>query len=119
MGYELRGRKVVVLSRTLDPERYPDVEIIASDMEARIRALKAEDTGKDVWLFGGGQVFRQLLEAGLVDTVEPAIVPVLLGGGIPFLPPPAPRATLELRSARTFPSGIVWLEYDVRRAAGA
>jgi dihydrofolate reductase len=26
--------------------------------------------GKDIWLFGGGLLFRSLLKAGLVDTVE-------------------------------------------------
>src|SRR5438128_12627062 len=44
--------------------------------------------GKDIWLFGGGELFRSLLGLGLVDAVEVAIVPVLLGGGVPMLPSP-------------------------------
>ena len=71
---------------------------------------------RDVWLFGGGELFRTLLEAGLVDTVEPAVVPVLLGGGVPMLPSPAARARLSLRGHRLYPtSGIVLLEYAVSR----
>jgi dihydrofolate reductase len=38
-------------------------------------------------VFGGGLLFRSLLEGGLVDAVEVTVVPVLLGEGIPLLPP--------------------------------
>ena len=58
-------------------------------------------------------LFRSLLEWGLVDTVEPAIIPVLVGGGVPFLPSPAVQKRLQLTGHRIFPSGIVWLEYTV------
>ncbi len=115
MGVDFRDKRVVVLSRTLDPEKHPGIEVVATDAVERVRALKEEATGKDIWLFGGGQVFRLLLDAGLVDSVEPAIVPVLIGSGIPLFPSPPTRAALELRSQRVFPSGIVWLEYDVAR----
>ena len=37
-------------------------------------ALRAEP-GKDIWLFGGGLLFRSLLDAGLVDTVEVGVDP--------------------------------------------
>ena len=47
--------------------------------------------GKDIALFGGGELFRSLLAAGLVDEVGVSVIPVLLGGGIPLLPSPAAR----------------------------
>ena len=47
-----------------------------------VRDLKAQ-SGKDIWLFGGGSLFRSFFDAGLVDGVEVAVVPVLLGAGIP------------------------------------
>ena len=57
-----------------------------------------------------------MLELGHVDTVEPAIVPVLLGGGRPFLPAPAVRRSLTLTGRRVYEkSGIVQLEYTVAR----
>jgi len=69
-----------------------------------------------IWLFGGGGLFRTLLEAGLVDTVEPAVVPVLLGDGIPMLPSPALRTKLLLSGHRLYQkSGIVLLEYTISR----
>ena len=111
------GKQVVVASRTLDPAAHPGVTVIAADLGPRVAALKGAP-GKDVWLFGGGELFRSLLALGLVDTVEPAIVPVLLGGGVPLLPPPADRVSLELTGQHTYQrSGIVLLRYAVRQAA--
>lgn len=110
-----RDKRVVVLSRTLRQEEHPEVEIVASDAEARVRALK-EESGKDIWLYGGGELFRAMLRARLVDTVEPAVLPIRLGGGVPFLPAPADRVALELRSHTVYPAGMVLLEYDVHDA---
>jgi dihydrofolate reductase len=111
------GKEVVVVSRTLRPEDHPGVTIIADELEERVRELRAQP-GKDIWLFGGGELFRSLLGMGLVDTVEPAIIPVVLGAGRPFLPGPAIQRYLKLTSHRLYPSGIVWLEYEVQRPKG-
>ena len=75
--------------------------------------LKAQP-GKDIWLFGGGSLFRSLLELGLVDTVGVAIIPVLLGGGVPLLPDTPERAGLRLVEHRVYEkTGTVTLEYAV------
>jgi dihydrofolate reductase len=108
------GVKVLVASRTLDPRKYPKVTIVSERLGETVEALRKED-GKDIWLFGGGDLFRSLLELGLVDTVEVAVVPVLLGGGIPLLPTPANKASLSLTGHRIYSkTGIVALEYAVK-----
>jgi dihydrofolate reductase len=110
-----KGVEVVVYSTTLDPAAHKKVTVVKTDPVAHVRELKAKP-GKDIWLFGGGELFRFLLDAGLVDTVEPAVVPVLLGGGIPMLPARASRTALSLSAHRLYPkSGIVLLEYTVRQ----
>ena len=108
------GKEAVVVSRTLKPEDHPDVTIVSDDLEQRVRELRARP-GKDIWLFGGGQLFRSLLELDLVDTVEPAVIPVVLGGGIPFLAGPPLQRSLTLTGHKVYPSGIVALEYEVRK----
>ena len=108
----LEGMGVYVVSTTLDAEAYPEVTLISSDVDGAVSALKAEE-GKDIWLFGGGVLFRSLLDAGLVDRVEVGVIPALLGSGIPLLPGSSSISRLELHSEETFASGIVLLKYDV------
>ena len=106
------GGKSVVVSKTLRPEEHPGIEIVAGDLKAAVSRLKAEP-GKDIWLADGGVLFRSLLDAGLVDTVEVAVIPVLLGGGIPLLAAPAGRTKLRLVKTKTYKTGIVALDYAV------
>jgi dihydrofolate reductase len=110
---ETPGVKTFVFSRTLRQQDYPGVTIVAEGAEETVAALRAEP-GKDIWLFGGGSLFRSLLDAGLVDTVEVAIMPVLLGEGIPLLPPPARQTKLKLTGHKVYQTGIVSLEYSVQ-----
>ena len=109
------GIKTFVFSRTLRQRDHPKVTIVAEKLEESLAALRAEP-GKDIWLFGGGLLFRSLAEAGLVDTVEVAVMPVLLGGGMPLLPPPAGQVKLKLTGHKVYQTGIVSLEYAVERA---
>jgi dihydrofolate reductase len=102
-----------VCSRTL-PEGKRKGVTFAKDAVALVKRLKQED-GKPIWLWGGGELFRELAEE--VDGVDVAVIPILLGGGLPLLAPPAPRLSLTLRAHRLYPkTGIVSLEYDRLRA---
>lgn len=106
------GVETWVFSRTLRPEDCPGARLSATP-ETVVPELKAAP-GKEIWLFGGGELFRCLLGLGLVDAVEVAVVPVLLGEGLPLLPGPAPRTRLRLVGQRGYPkSGIQRLEYAV------
>lgn len=107
------GMRTIVLSTTLRPEDYPEVTVVSTDVEQVVAGLRIT-SAKDVWLFGGSELFRRLLGAGLVDTVEVAIEPVLLGGGTPLLPGPTDQTKLQLTSHRVYRSGIVHVEYAVQ-----
>jgi dihydrofolate reductase len=107
------GMKTYVFSRTLRPQDHPGVTVVADKAEETVAALRA-GKGKDIWLFGGGLLFRSLARAGLVDRVEVGVMPVLLGGGIPLLPPPADQVKLKLVGHQVYKSGSVGLEYAVQ-----
>ncbi len=109
--------KTLVFSRRLKQRDYLNVTIVSKDVKKTLTALRKQP-GKDIWLFGGGVLFRSLLELGLVDKVGVAVMPVLLGGGIPLLPAPAQRAKLKLTEHKVYKSGIVSLEYDVKKRGG-
>jgi dihydrofolate reductase len=107
------GMKTIVVSRTLKQSEFPKVTIVSNNVADVVKELKAQP-GKDIWLFGGGELFRSLLADGLVDGVGAAIVPVVIGGGVPFLPAPAKHTKLKLIKHKLYPkSGIMSVEYAV------
>ena len=109
------GSRVYVFSNTLRQSDYTGVTIIGENWKETVRSLR-EEPGKDIWLFGGGVLFRSLCEEGLVDMVEVSIVPVLLGGGIPLVPELSARVELKLVGQKTYEkSGIVSLVYEVKK----
>ena len=110
------GIRNVVFSGTLRPADCPNATL-SNDAQGFVAELLTQP-GKDIALFGGGELFRSLLGAGLVHAVHFHVIPVLLGRGIPLLPPPAHRAKLRLTSYRLYEkTGTVGLEYDVIRAS--
>jgi dihydrofolate reductase len=108
------GLQNYVISQTLAPGEFPEVEILRDS--ATVADLRRA-SGKDIWLCGGGILLASLLAANLVDTIEVGVSPTLLGGpGTPMLgvQPGLPAAvTLTLTHHRALPSGMIVLEYDV------
>ena len=111
------GTRIYVFSRALRPADHPGVTIVRGDAGSAVGALRAEPGDGEIWLFGGGALFGSLLAAGQVDTVEVTIVPILLGEGVPLLPPRVARTSLALVDTHTYPSGMVTLTYTVPGAA--
>jgi dihydrofolate reductase len=107
------GMNTIVVSRTLRPEDYPDVMIVPG-IEF-LTDLKAS-SGKDIWLFGGGNLFCSLAKAGMVDTVEVSLMPILLGNGVPLAPDLTKSIDLSLVNHKVYSSGAVSMEYAIRPA---
>jgi dihydrofolate reductase len=110
-------KEVIVFSRTLRTAPKPGIQVVNTPPADTVRALK-QKAGKDIWLFGGGELFRTLADAGLVDTVEIGLMPVLLSEGIPILPPGRQIRGMKLVKCESLPnSGIVMLTYTLPSAA--
>ena len=111
------GMQVFVVSRTLRQADHPNVTVV--DDPERLMAELRSKPGKDVWLWGGGSLFRSFAELELVDTVEVAVIPVLLGEGVPLMTPPARRVTLKLTGHKLYArTGTMALEYAVQYGRG-
>ena len=107
------GVSSIVFSRTMKAQYHPEVTIISELTADWVKALKNQ-SGKDIWLFGGSDLFRALLDSGYVDSIEVSVIPVLLGDGISLLPPPYSPAKLSLTSHKVYRSGRLSLAYQVK-----
>ena len=106
------GVKNYVVSRSLKPPTTAQFEVVSTDPAEFVRALK-QQPGKGICVLGGGELARQLLEAGVVDEIGLNIQPVLLGSGIPLFYNMPAQVDLELLECRQLQHGCVYLLYRI------
>lgn len=110
------GVRMYVFSETLQQSDHDNVTIVGNDWKEVVRLLR-EEKGKDIWLFGGGMLFRSLVEENLVDMIEVWIIPIVLGGGIPLLAETTGPIGLTLQGHHVYAkTGTVALVYAVNDA---
>ncbi len=86
---------------------------VTDGIEAALEDAKAAAGEKDVGIWGGANVMRQYLEAGLVDELQIHLIPVLLGEGLRLFRD-AGRERVELRRTRTIETpGATHLRFAV------
>lgn len=96
-----------VLSRSAHAPA-PHVTFTDEDIETLIPRLQQSSDG-DVWLIGGGQIVAAFLEKNLLDELQIAIIPKVLGDGIPLFPKgtvPSSFQLTEMKDMRAFISLI-------------
>lgn len=97
-----------VFSRSLAPKPDTDVRIVADDPVETVRALKQE-TGKGIWLCGGGALAATLLPE--IDELFVKLNPVVIGNGIPLFSGDFQLARFTVAETVTYDSGVVLLRY--------
>jgi len=95
---ELAHESVELTSR--DP-----LEVLA---ELRSRGLRS------AWLMGGGKLASAFRDRGIISHYVIAVVPIVLGSGIPLLAAGGPQDRLRLIGTESYSSGIVMLSYERR-----
>ena len=98
--------------RPAPPSVPPGVEFVTESIGAFVERLR-ERAGKNIWMMGGGEIIAAFLDAGAIDEFVISVVPTFIGEGIPLVAPNHRDVPLHLRSAKSFPDGVVQLHYDV------
>jgi dihydrofolate reductase len=112
-GVQFPGMKSYVFSHLLPKGKKEDVEVASEDPETWLKSMRA-NSGKDIWLVGGGEMVREFLQKRLVNEIGVSIHPRLLGDGIPLYAQPYPETELELIRSKTYPSGLLQVFYRVK-----
>lgn len=114
MGATFTGDDVhYVFSRRPAPQSVPaGVEFVTESIGAFAERLRNK-AGKNIWMMGGGEIIAAFLDEGAIDEFVITVVPTFIGQGIPLIAPTRRDVSLRLRSAKSFPDGVVQLHYDV------
>jgi dihydrofolate reductase len=98
-----------VVSKTLDKPLWRNTTIIRDNIVDAVRALKKQP-GKNIMTDGSSQLVHTLIANDLVDELHLLLYPLTVGGGKRLLPE-GTHAKFALKSASSFPSGVVNLHY--------
>jgi dihydrofolate reductase len=99
-----------VVSTTLQKADWNNSHIINDNFAEEINKLKNED-GKDILVYGSGQLTRFLLKENLVDILVLMVHPIILGEGKKLLDSAA-KKQLKLLDIKKFQNGTFVLEYS-------
>ncbi|MFB9478438.1 dihydrofolate reductase family protein [Streptomyces filamentosus] len=102
-----------VATRSLTESPDPNVELIADDLVGRIRKLKAEEDGLDVWLCGGSTVAGELIDE--IDELIIKTYPQVYGSGMPMFGAGFAPRDFELGAVRAFGNGVLVRTYTRKR----
>jgi len=103
----------IVASRTLT-ESKSNVRVVGDDIVGALRAEK-QRAGGDLMIFASPTLTHALAAAELVDEWRLTIQPAILGGGLPLFAHVEKPSKLELRSSKSFGSGVIAVRYVTRR----
>jgi dihydrofolate reductase len=110
-GNPWKNKKNYVFTNTLKSVNH-DYEIISGNAAEKVRALK-DLPGKDIWLFGGASLTASLLKEGLVDELNLAVHPIILGKGKALFSGVENRIKTRLLSSTQYDTGLIMLSYEI------
>jgi dihydrofolate reductase len=116
MGASFNGDDVhYVFSRHPPPASGPaSVRFVTESIRGFAERVRRQ-TGKNIWLMGGGEIIGSFLDEHAIDEFIITVVPTFIGEGIPLIAPRHREVPLGLLSLQEFPDGVFQL--SIRRAA--
>ena len=106
------NKKTYVLTHNIYSDRLDDsVELVNLPVPNLVQKIKQEGL-KKIWILGGGKVVQQFLEANAIDQMQIAIMPVLLGEGIPLFQKTKSHQSWNLTGSQVYSDGVVSVIYS-------
>lgn len=106
------GMESYIVTRRSTSPICETVKVVQESPCSLIRRL-CEKPGKGIWICGGADIARQLMEEDLIDRYHLSVIPILLGDGIPLFAPKMRRQLLKLIRTQSY-NGITDLIYERR-----
>lgn len=104
----------IVFSKTLTSVTWNNSKILKGNIAKEVIKLK-QQAGKDMIIYGSGQLVASLTKMGLIDEYRIWVHPVVLGDGKPLFKEVEQKLNLSLYKTQAFSSGVVILYYEVTR----
>jgi dihydrofolate reductase len=107
----MNGYSKYVVSVTLqEPLEWNNSTLIKGDVAEEVSRLERRP-GKDILIFGSGNLVNTLMRHGLIDEGRLMVFPIIVGSGQRLFADGIDEKVLELVGTETFGSGVVVLTY--------
>ncbi|WP_273847473.1 dihydrofolate reductase family protein [Rubrobacter calidifluminis] len=107
----MNGYPKYVVSKTLEaPLEWSNSTLLRGDVAEEVSALK-EQPGRDVLIFGSGELVNALMEHDLIDEYRLMVFPIVAGGGKRLFGDRVEAKVMEHVGTETFGSGVIVLTY--------
>jgi dihydrofolate reductase len=100
-----------VASTTLQEPLEWNATLLKGDIADAVRALK-EEQGRDLMIYGSGELVKTLMQHGLIDVYRVMLYPLVLGSGERFFREGGNPTDLMLKGAHATSTGVVVLTYE-------
>jgi dihydrofolate reductase len=111
LAVPLNTRPKYVASRTLTSPSWQNTSVLTGDVAEAVRALKQQNGGGDLVVFGSTQLVKTLIANNLVDEFRLMIDPVLVGGGKRIFDDGGALRLLQLVDVQPTPTGAILATY--------
>jgi dihydrofolate reductase len=108
---KMNSLQKIVFSKTLPAVEWNNSILVGGNMEEEIKRLK-QQPGKDMVIFGSGEIVSSLMRQGLIDEYRIILNPVILGNGNLLFRDLRDKLNLKLLKTRTLGSGVIILYYE-------
>ena len=105
---------VIVLTHRKLPVDRQNIETYSGDLNKLVNE-RLKPIYKNVWLAGGTELTKNFIRLGLAHEIRQSVLPIILGGGIPFFDQIGQQQTLHLKDVTAYKSGMVELCYEIRK----
>lgn len=112
-GSFMNGIAKYVVSKKLQRTDWQNSILLRADVAEAVAGLKKEE-GKDIYIFGSGDLCQTLMSHKLIDEYLLMVHPVVLGAGKRLFRVDGPQQDLELVNLRATQDGILVLRYKVK-----
>lgn len=113
--FPYKGKKNYVFTRNTELQNTKFVSMVNKHHIEFTEKLK-QQSGKNIWLIGGGQINTLLLNNHLVDEIKLFVMPIILNEGINLFEKIPNETKLGLIETKDYPNGVVELHYKVNRS---
>ena len=113
LGWPYGEVPTIVLTHRNLPAHTKSVEFLSGDLATLVHE-KLRPRYRNIWVVGGPMLAREFLRLNLADEIRIALMPILLGDGIPFVDNFGHEQALHLKDVKAYKDGMVELVYEIR-----